>query len=256
MCSIMDALLPFVFFVLGAILASFLGVVAGRLYTGQSWLSGRSQCDSCGRMLGVLDLVPVVSWVSSLGRCRSCGSQVSYLYSLTEVTLGTLFVVSYLQFGLGLPLLLFLGALLLLTFIVLYDLRHTVVPPLASWLFVACAALFACVTAPSQIVLGLTFITAGAIGLLFFLLFLLSRGRAMGLGDTPVALGLSLLAGSASLAGLLFSFWIGALLGIAILVTTPKGHRMGIEVPFVPFLAAGFLLALFTGWNPLFIVFF
>jgi len=26
---------------------------------------------------------------------------------------------------------------------------------------------------------------------------------------------------------------------------------MGIEVPFVPFLAAGYLLAFFTQWNPL-----
>lgn len=252
----MEAMLPVVFFVLGAIAASFLGVVAGRVYTGQSWLRGRSQCDSCGRMLGVLDLIPILSWVSSMGRCRSCGSQISYLYSLAEVTLGTLFLVSYLQFGLGLPLFLFLSALLFLTFIVLYDLRHTVVPPLASWLFVVCATLFAFVTAPNQLILGLTLMIAGAIGLLFFLLFLFSGGRAMGLGDAPVALGLSLLAGSASLAGLLFSFWIGALLGIAILVTTPKGHRIGIEVPFVPFLAGGFLLALFTGWNPLFIAFF
>jgi prepilin signal peptidase PulO-like enzyme (type II secretory pathway) len=34
------------------------------------------------------------------------------------------------------------------------------------------------------------------------------------------------------------------------LVGRPKGHRMGIEVPFVPFLAVGFLLAYFTQWTP------
>lgn len=74
----------------------------------------------------------------------------------------------------------------------------------------------------------------------------------MGLGDAPSVLGLSLLVGPGSvLPGVLFSFWIGALYGIVVLMTTPKGHRMGIEVPFVPFLALGFLLAYFTGWNPL-----
>jgi prepilin signal peptidase PulO-like enzyme (type II secretory pathway) len=72
----------------------------------------------------------------------------------------------------------------------------------------------------------------------------------MGLGDTPVALGLSLLVGMNSVSGLLFSFWIGAVIGIGILARYPKGHRMGIEVPFVPFLAAGYLLAFFTQWNP------
>jgi prepilin signal peptidase PulO-like enzyme (type II secretory pathway) len=70
-----------------------------------------------------------------------------------------------------------------------------------------------------------------------------------------MALGLSLLVGpSVVLPGVLFSFWIGALYGIVVLVSTPRGHRMGIEVPFVPFLALGFLLAFFTGWNPLLLI--
>jgi leader peptidase (prepilin peptidase) / N-methyltransferase len=94
--------------------------------------------------------------------------------------------------------------------------------------------------------------TAGVIGSGFFLLHYFSKGRAMGLGDSPVALALALVTGgSLAIAGLLFSFWIGAVVGIGILVATPKGHRMGIEVPFVPFLAAGYLLAYFTQWNPL-----
>jgi prepilin signal peptidase PulO-like enzyme (type II secretory pathway) len=92
---------------------------------------------------------------------------------------------------------------------------------------------------------------AGAIALFFFLLHVLSSGRAMGLGDAPVALALSLMAGTQAIAGLLFSFWIGALYGIFVLSTRRGGPRMGIEVPFVPFLALGFLLALFTAWNPL-----
>jgi hypothetical protein len=42
----------------------------------------------------------------------------------------------------------------------------------------------------------------------------------MGLGDTPVAVALSLLVGTQAFSGLLFSFWIGALVGIVILVMT------------------------------------
>jgi prepilin signal peptidase PulO-like enzyme (type II secretory pathway) len=30
----------------------------------------------------------------------------------------------------------------------------------------------------------------------------------------------------------------------------PKGSRIGVEVPFAPFLAAGFILAYVTQWNP------
>jgi prepilin signal peptidase PulO-like enzyme (type II secretory pathway) len=100
-------------------------------------------------------------------------------------------------------------------------------------------------------VLGTTLFTAGMIGLAFLLLHLLSGGRAMGLGDAPVALSLSLLCAPYAFSGVLFSFWIGAIIGIAILVMRRGGPRMGIEVPFVPFLAAGYLLAYFIQWNPL-----
>ena len=72
----------------------------------------------------------------------------------------------------------------------------------------------------------------------------------MGLADAPLAFGLSLLVGPIALSGFIFSFWIGALIGIVVLLRRPVGSRIGSEVPFAPFLAAGFLLAYFTQWNP------
>lgn len=249
----MDALLILAFFILGAILASFTAVVAERAYTGESWVRGRSRCNSCARDLAALDLVPVVSWIANRGRCRTCKAHVPFLYALEEIVLGTLFALAYLTLGLVVALPVLLAALVVLAFVVIYDLRHTVVPPVASSLLIALGLLFAALTATSYATFGHTLLIAGVISLGFFLMFALSRGRLMGLGDAPVALALSLLVGaSAAVPGLLFSFWIGAIVGIVILVTRPKGRRMGIEVPFVPFLAAGYLLAYFTQWNPLY----
>lgn len=240
------------FFFLGAIIASFMAVVAERLYTGQSWIQGRSACNSCSRELGVADLVPVFSWLFSRGRCRTCYAKVPVLYAIGEATLGVLFALAYLKLGLSLALAALLASFAVLAFIVMYDLRHTVVPTIASTLLVILSLVYALLTSGGAEHLGQTLMTAGFIGFAFFLLYFLSRGRAMGLGDSPVALALALLTGgSLAIAGLLFSFWIGAVVGIGILVATPKGHRMGIEVPFVPFLAAGYVLAYFTQWNPL-----
>lgn len=240
------------FFSLGAIVASFMAVIAERLYTGQSWIHGRSACNSCSRELGVVDLVPVFSWLLCRGRCRTCHARVPVLYTIGEAILGVLFALSFLKLGLSLALGVLLAAFAVLAFIVMYDLRHTVVPAAASSLLVVLSLLYALLATGGAEHLGQTLMTAGIIGFAFFLLYFLSRGRAMGLGDSPVALALALLTGgSLAIAGLLFSFWIGAVVGIGILVTTPKGHRMGIEVPFVPFLAAGYVLAYFTQWNPL-----
>lgn len=239
----------FALFLLGSVIASFTGVVAERYHTGQSYLQGRSRCDSCNRTLDARDLIPVLSWILAAGKCRSCKVPLSAQYALTEVLMGALFVLTYLQLGFSLELLLMLTALSLLLFIVLYDLRHTVVPPVGSWALLIVSLIFA-VLAFDPMTLSLTLMISGGIGLFFVLLHVLSAGRAMGLGDAPVALSLSLLAGPAALSGLVFSFWIGAVIGIGILLLRRGGPTMGVEVPFVPFLAAGYLLAIFTSWNP------
>lgn len=248
----MMPLLAFSFFLLGAIFASFIAVIAERLHTGQSWIQGRSACNSCGRELKAVDLIPVFSWLFSKGCCRSCCARIPASYVVGEATLGLLFVFAFLKLGLSFSLVLLLLVFSILAFIVMYDLRHTVVPTTASTLLILFSLGYALLTSGGKEHLGQTLMVAGVIGLLFFLLHFFSRGRAMGLGDSPVALALALVTGgSLAIAGVLFSFWIGAVVGIGILVATPKGHRMGIEVPFVPFLAAGFILAYFTQWNPL-----
>lgn len=251
----MTVVLSIFFALLGACLASFSGVLAERIHTGESVVSGRSRCNSCSRELSFLDLVPMLSWIFMSGRCRACKARVPFQYALSEAALGAAFVVSFLTHGLSFALLFLLSALLVLMFIVLYDLRHMIVPPVASTLLILLSLAYAVSMWGTGELLGIVLILSGSIALFFFLLFALSKGRAMGLGDSPVALALSLLAGPQALAGLLFSFWIGAVIGILILVSRPKGHRMGIEVPFVPFLALGYLLALFTQWNPLSITF-
>jgi prepilin signal peptidase PulO-like enzyme (type II secretory pathway) len=93
-------------------------------------------------------------------------------------------------------------------------------------------------------------LTALLIALSIALIHFFSRGRAMGLADAPLVFGLALLTGPSAFPGFVFSFWIGAVIGIIILLKRPAGTRMGVEVPFAPFLAAGFILAYFTQWNP------
>ncbi len=245
-----ELLITFAFFALGAVGASFIGVVAERLHTGQSWLSGRSRCNSCRRHLDGRDLIPILSWFVYAGKCRQCRARVPGTYALSEAVLGTAFAATYHVFGFALALPFFLAALVVLLLIVLYDIRHLIVPAGSSGALLVLSGIVAVLRAPAPQALGVVVLIAGSIGLFFFLLHVCSRGRAMGLADAPVALALSLLTGSQALAGLLFSFWIGALYGLIVLSTRRGGPRMGIEVPFVPFLAIGFLLAFFTAWNP------
>lgn len=246
----MTYLLTFSFAVLGAILASFVGVIAERVNTGQSWMRGRSRCNSCAQDLTGKDLVPVLSYLVSRGRCFACRARIPVAYVALELLLALVFGLAYAALGLTPALPVFLLSVLVLAFIVVYDLRHTIVPTSASLTLVSLSFLFALMEAETIVSFGLALFIAGLIGSMFFLLFFFSRGRAMGLGDAPVALALSLLIAPYAFGGLLLSFWIGAVYGIAVLVLRRGGPRMGIEVPFVPFLALGYLIAYFAAWNP------
>ncbi|MFZ1075496.1 MAG: prepilin peptidase [Minisyncoccia bacterium] len=240
----------FFFFALGAIVASFVGVVAARLNTGSSFLAGRSHCDACNAPLAPLALVPILSYFLYRGRASCCGARISVIAPFTEFLLGALFLLAYLQVGFTPALPLVLLVLSLLLALVLYDCAHQILPLSILGLFVFASAATAFLLSPSQASFAVTISVAAAIGGFLAIIHFASRGRAMGFSDAPLAFGLSLFAGPDAIPGFVFSFWVGAVIGICILARRPRGSRMGVEVPFAPFLAAGFLLAYFTQWNP------
>ncbi len=248
----MEVLLIGAFFALGTVLASFVGVLTVRLHTGQSFLTGRSRCDACNAQLSSGTLVPIISYLVQEGRARCCGARLSFYAPLVEGILGVIFAMSYARIGLTLALPCMLLALTLLLALVLYDLAHQILPPLLLAAFVAVSAGAGFLLSSSLAAFYTSCIMALILSSSLALIHFFSNGRAMGFSDAPLTLGLSLLVGSPfALAGFLFSFWIGGAIGIVLLFTRPVGSRMGIEVPFAPFLAAGFLLAYFTQWNPL-----
>lgn len=237
------------FFALGAVIASFVGVLAERLHTGQGFLSGRSRCDACDAPLAPFALVPIASYIAFRGRARCCGARLSPRAPAAEALLGALFALAYANLGVSFALLYFLIALSALLALVLYDLAHQILPPSLLVIFIVASAVTRYALSPSFAELFSSAGVAALIALSLALIHVFSRGRAMGFADAPLALGLALLAGPLALSGFVFSFWIGAVIGIGLLFTRPRGSRMGIEVPFAPYLAAGFLLAYFTQWN-------
>ncbi len=242
--------LPVAFFALGAVVASFIGALAQRLHTGESVLIGRSRCDACSAPLTPFALIPIISYVAFGGRARCCGARLSRGAPATELLLGGFFAFAYWKIGLALALPLMLLSLALLMALVLYDLAHQILPPPLLLAFVAAGAATGFLLAGSPAAFFATVPIALLIASGLALVHFFSRGKAMGLSDAPLTFGLSLLFGQAALPGLIFSFWIGAVVGIVVLARRPVGSRMGVEVPFAPYLAAGFLLAYITQWNP------
>lgn len=116
------------FFLVGTILASFLGLVIDR-FPEQSIVFPASHCDSCQTRLRPLDLIPIVSQIFNRFRCRYCKARYPVWYALFELCLGLLFLAGSLGF-LTLSQVILVTAGLTLS---IYDLRHQEYPLLV-WL--------------------------------------------------------------------------------------------------------------------------
>ncbi len=112
---------------LGAILGSFLNALSSRFNTGRG-MGGRSYCDSCGHTLSALDLVPIFSYVVLGGRCRYCSARISVQNPLVELAAAGLSLGVYLTTPAPLDYAFWLLVWMTLLFIVIYDVRHTVIP--------------------------------------------------------------------------------------------------------------------------------
>lgn len=126
------------FFLVGSILASFLGLVIDR-FPEQSIVFPASHCDSCQTRLRPLDLIPIVSQVVHRFRCRYCKARYPFWYALFELCLGLLF----LTFSWGF---LTLSQIILVTAgltLGIYDLRHQEYP-LIVWLIFHLILMFFC----------------------------------------------------------------------------------------------------------------
>ena len=80
------------FFLVGSILASFLGLVIDR-FPELSIIRPASHCDACQTRLRPLDLIPIFSQVVNRFRCRYCKIRYPVWYALLELGLGLIFLL-------------------------------------------------------------------------------------------------------------------------------------------------------------------
>lgn len=267
-------------FVFGCIIGSFLNVIIFRYNTGRT-MGGRSKCFSCRRELGVIDLFPVLSFLLFKGRCRTCKSKISWQYPLVELATGILFVFAvytslpFLAYSLSQVVIrvAFLFVILaILVIITVYDIKHKIIPDPFVFTFSLLAFVNLFVAFNSSGVLhfvwpSIMMMSSGLIvAFPFYLLWLVSDGRWMGLGDAKLALGIGWLLGlGAGATAIIYSFWIGAAVSIFIMLSNYllkdiekvpvwlirlfPNLSMGTEIPFAPFMILGLLIVLFFGYN-------
>jgi leader peptidase (prepilin peptidase)/N-methyltransferase len=233
---------------LGLVVGSYLNVVIHRLPRGISTVLPRSRCPSCGAAVAARDNVPVLSYLVLRGRCRHCRAPISPRYPLVEAATGSLFLASYLQFGLTLAAA--AGALYgsLLIALAMIDAEHLLLPDritlpgialglgLSHWLpWSGLPAALLGAALGGAVLLGLW----GG--------WLLLRGEeGMGLGDVKM---LAMIGAFLGWRGMLVALFVAALAGSAVGLALLASGRGGLKtrLPFGTFLALGGLAGLFAG---------
>jgi len=263
MVDVFPSLLIFLF---GLIIGSFLNCLIYRLEVGQSFLTGRSYCEKCKHILAWRDLIPVVSFLALKGKCRYCQKKISWQYPLVEIATGALFFLIFnLKFKIFnqflilnfLNLIYYWAIACFFIIIFVYDLKHYIIPDKVVYPAIAISVFYQLFR-----ILNLGFVSgfefrASNFGplinplasalfalTLFFLIFLLSGGRWLGLGDVKLAFLMGLILGFPNiLLALFLAFVFGAIIGVGLIVCGKKNLKS--EVPFAPFLVASTLVAIF-----------
>lgn len=248
-------------FFTGLTVGSFLNVVIIRGARSEG-LGGRSRCNGCRVELSWQELIPLLSFLVQKRRCRHCGAVLSWQYPVVELGTALVYgwaawlVFSQSQYGLWFEawvLVVLLAALAAAIVIFVVDYLRQIIPHGPVLVLMAAGLIFTALrgidNGNSVIILnqerllydvGAAFLWA----LFFFSLWLVSRGRWIGLGDAKLIFATSLLVGfPTSLVSFLFAYWLGALGGITMLALGKKGWKE--LLPFGPYILAGTALAYF-----------
>lgn len=234
-------MLGVVIFLYGIVIGSFCNVCIYRIPSKENIVKIRSHCMGCGYQLKWYDLIPLVSFVALGGKCRKCKQKLSVQYPLIEALNGVLYVVVFYVNGVNVDSIIYClltSALLVLGII---DFR-TYEIPFGINLFILALGLIHFVLHLSEwLDWGIGFLAVSAF---LYILYLLSKGRAIGGGDIKLMAVCGLLLGWKKI---LLGFLLGCVLGSVIHITRMKVSKAGHVLAMGPYLAAGVWIALLWG---------
>jgi prepilin signal peptidase PulO-like enzyme (type II secretory pathway) len=183
-----------------------------------------------------------------LGMCRYCKEKISWQYPLVELATGLLFLVPALLLPVGIQswykLFYYWLIILFLIFIFVYDYKYQEISdwatlPLAGLLFL------------NYLIFDRSLILSGVLGAvggagLFFLQYVLSRGRWIGGGDIRLGLLMGVILGWPNiLLSLGLAYVLGAIVSVFLL--SFKKKKISSEIPFGTFLTIATFIAMFWG---------
>ncbi len=227
-------------FLIGLPVGSLINVITIRTYYGRSFVTGRSKCDTCKRVILWYDNIPIISFIILKGKCRFCKTPISFYYPCVELSTGILFLVTGIFVErldpnlMGLVRNLFFVSILIIIFVMdikWYVILDKIIIPaivisfLLNWL--------------NQVHTFKSLLLAALIGGLFFYIqWFVSRGLWLGAGDIRMGILMGVMLGYPNIIGALFiAYLIGGVFSFFVLGLKIK--QLDSKLPLATFLSLG-----------------
>lgn len=239
-------------FLFGAVVGSFLNVCIYRLPKEESLVKSNSHCMKCGTPILKRDLIPIVSWCMLGGKCRACKAPISPRYTVVELLTAVGWLLISLRFGLfyGIEMVIhvvlccLVFSALVVVFFMDWDTQLISTPVV---IFIGLMAIPEYIFRPEEYGIEIKYMIIGlfAASVPLFLIWLISKGRAIGLGDVYLMAGAGLFLGwQRVLAALFIGVILASVAGIII-----KARGGDSQFAFGPWLSLGILISMLFGWE-------
>ena len=208
----------------------------------------RSRCPHCGHAISAIENIPLLSYLFLKGRCRECKTPISLRYPLVELLTAALFGLAVWRFGysaMALGAMLFCALAITLTFI---DFDTQLLPDDLTLPLLWAGLLFNLWGTYTNLASAVIGAVAGYLSLwsVYWGFKLFTGKEGMGYGDFKLLAAIGAWVGWQVLPlTILLSSFVGALVGIALIVIARQGRN--VPIPFGPYLAAAGVIALFWG---------
>ena len=230
-----------IIFLYGIVIGSFINVCVCRIPRGESIVKVRSHCENCGYQLKWFDLIPLFSYLVLGGKCRKCRESISVWHLLMEVLNGCLYVCVFCVCGISVESLLYCLAGSALLGLSVIDFK-TYEIPVGFNVFIGALGVIRLLTDLANwhlYVIGFV-----AVSTFLYLLFILSKGRAIGGGDIKLMAACGLLIGwKLIILAFLFGCIVGSVVHVIRMRVSGEEHVLAMG----PYLSIGVMVAALWG---------
>ena len=228
-------------FLYGIVIGSFLNVVIVRVPRKESIVKVRSHCENCGYQLKWFDLIPIFSYLVLGGKCRKCKTKISAQHLVLEVLNGILYVFTFFITGFSIYTVLLCLLFSVLLALSLIDFKTYEIPVEFQYVIFVLAV---CRTILDRANWSEHVIGFFAVSVVLYLMYVISKGAAIGGGDVKLMAVCGLFLGWKLI---IFAFLLGCIVGSVVHIIRMKLSGESHVLAMGPYLSIGVFVAALWG---------